>query len=290
MIALTRVAELDVSAASGLLVSSDALCVIADDELYLAVYDRAGVPLRRVPLLGGALPAEPALRKRAKPDLESLARLPDGRLLALGSGSTAARMRGVVVDPARAWAVREVALDALYVALARQLAELNIEGAVVHGEVLWLAQRGNGARGENALIALDLAQVMGALDAGASRAAFSPRALLAVHPVSLGALQGVPLGLTDLTVHPALGLIWSAAAEASLSTYDDGRCLGSMVGLLSADGRVSRATAVQADFPCKIEGIAVHQDPGESPRLWLVADPDDRSHPAPLFTAEINLS
>ena len=35
--------------------------------------------------MGGALPAEAAARKAAKPDFESLVLLPGGRLLALGS-------------------------------------------------------------------------------------------------------------------------------------------------------------------------------------------------------------
>src|SRR3954468_11896091 len=152
MLTLHAIAELDISAASGLVALSDRLCTVADDELFLATYDFAGRPLARVPLFEGVLSEVHAERKAHKPDLEALAAVPDGRLLAFGSGSTPARMRGALVDPARAWNVRGIDLAPLYTALAADLPDLNIEGAMVHEDRLWLAQRGNGADGQNGCI------------------------------------------------------------------------------------------------------------------------------------------
>ncbi len=82
-----------------------------------------------------------------KMDLEACALLPDGRLIALGSGSTAARERIVVVTPDDG--VRVVEGAATYAQLRARGdssgSELNLEGAVVVDGVLRLFQRGNGA-------------------------------------------------------------------------------------------------------------------------------------------------
>jgi hypothetical protein len=281
MLALRKIADLDISAASGLVALRDRLCAVADDELFLASYDFAGKPLSRVPLFTGELPEPHAERKAHKPDLEALAALPDGRLLAFGSGSTEQRMRGAAVDPLRSGSVRAIDLAPLYGALAAKLPELNIEGATVHADRLWLAQRGNGAAGINACVELDLAAALADIDRGV----LSDAALRGVHAVSLGTLDGVPLGFTDLAAHPRAGLLFSAAAEGGGSTYEDGACTGSVIGALSPRGEVALARRV--DQVCKLEGLAVAPAGGEQLALFLVADPDDRARRAPLYRAAL---
>jgi len=160
----------------------------------------------------------------------------------------------------------------------RSLPELNIEGAAVQGERLWLAQRGNGASGMNACVELDLAAACRALENGAPLEA---SALLAIHPVRLGEIEGAPLSLTDLCAHPDGGLLFSAAAEPSGSTYDDAPTTGSAVGMLDLQGNV--ACCLRVAERCKLEGIALACDTRHT--LWLVADPDDRALRAPLYRA-----
>ena len=274
-LALSKVADLDISAASGLVLRGGELYAIADDELFAAVFDVHGKLLRRVELLPGELPGEHKERKRRKPDFEALASMPDGRLLALGSGSTPARTRSVCFDPAlrRAHAMSD--WSPLYEELSRSLPELNIEGVAVQAGRLWLAQRGNGAAGQNACIELDLDVVHVALDEARS---ITARALVAIHPVVLGSIDGAPLSLTDLTPHPTAGLVFSAAAEPSGSTYDDAPTTGSVIGVMDARGVIGCELRVMP--VCKLEGIALSSD---ASTLWLVADPDDRSQRAPLF-------
>jgi len=281
VIELVPVAELEVSAASGLAALPDVLCVIADDETFLAVYDHDGRPLARVPLLPDRLPEEHHARKRSKPDLEALAVLPDGRLLALGSGSTAARMRGVLVAKEPIWAAQQVDLTPLYRALAAEIPELNVEGAAVLGDRLVLLQRGNGAARDNARIDLDLASVVSALDRGA---ALDPASLRGIERVKLGDLTGVALGFTDAAAHPREGLLFTAAAEDTADTYADGPSAGSIVGVLS--GSVVRSADV-VQPACKLEGIACSSKGGAT-QLWLVADADDRGVPATLFRADVS--
>lgn len=273
---LSKVGELDVSAASGLCALADRLCVIADDETFLAQYTFDGAPLGRTALFADALPDEHAARKRAKPDLEAMAALPDGRLIAFGSGSTARRERGALIDPARGWSVRLLDLSALYGELRTALPELNIEGAVVVDERLVLLQRGNGRARANARIEIDLARTLAALAAGA---ALPAAALTAIATVALPDLAGVPLSFTDAAAH-AGAVLFTAAAEDTDDTYADGVCTGSVVGEL----RGSEVGWVRPVEPsaCKLEGITCMND-----TLWLVADADDRTAPAPLFSARL---
>jgi hypothetical protein len=261
---------------------------VADDETVLFGSGPDGRWDERIELVPDRLPADPSARKRRKPDFESLAVLPDDRLLVLGSGSTAARRRGVVVD-LRARLVRVIDWTPLFLALEAEIPELNIEGAVVQGDALYLAQRGNGARtpdpsgrgglAQNALVRLDLRRVLAAIP----RAEIGAETLAAIAPVSLPSLEGVPLGLTDLASDGS-DLYFAAAAEDSESTYDDGACLGSALGRLSPDGAVTALRSLEGRT--KIEGLALQRTGASGLRAWLVSDPDDRAVRARLFRVD----
>ena len=270
-------ARLDVSAASGIACIAERLYVVADDLLELAVYDLLGARKQSISLLPGELPSEHAARKAQKPDFEALLELPDGSLLALGSGSTARRQRGAWVQAVAAEPrCSAVDLSGLYAALARELPELNIEGGVVLGTRLYLASRGNGARRENALVQLDAGRVLDSLQ---SESRLSADSIVSIQRVQLSDLDGVPLSLTDLAVDDA-GLIFAAAAEASANTYDDGACAGSVVGRLAPDGTASEVTMAARGI--KLEGICS----ASARELFAVADADDPNAQAPLFVFE----
>jgi hypothetical protein len=277
---LQTVATLDVAAASGIALRADKLYVIADDQLELAVYSLAGVRIGSIPLQGGALPQDAAARKRVKPDYEALLSLPDGSLLALGSGSTARRMQGALIQfGACGVSVEPIDLSDLYERLRSDLPLLNIEGATVWGGELYLASRGNGPDRDNALIRLDLARASQAL----SQLRALPGDLVrGIQRVRLGELSDVPLSLTDLTVFNQQ-LLFAATAEASASTYDDGACTGSVLGSLTPDGQTRDVIAMSPRL--KIEGLCAQSGEPQS-RLWLVADADDPQVHAPLMAAD----
>lgn len=270
---LQPLAQLRLAAASGLVCCGDELLVLADDELVLQRYSNTGTYLGQHQLLGGELPAAPATRKRLKPDFEMLCQLPDGRLLALGSGSKKRRRRAVLWQ---AGATRVIDLAPLYLALEAQLSDLNLEGAVVQGEQLLLAQRGNSTGSLNALISLDLATVLAQL-AGAS---LGPESLRTISPVELGDLHGVALSFTDLCLAADGRLLFSAAAEDTQSSYDDGACAGSVLGCL-AEGRVQKLWPMAGQ--AKIEGLCQLADGS----LRLVNDPDDRTARSSLYRADL---
>lgn len=270
---LRQLATLRLSAASALVCQGQSLWLLADDALVLQRYSLSGDWQAEQALLSGELPADAKLRKRLKPDFEALLALPDAGLLALGSGSTEQRCRGCLVASG---SVRVIDLSPLYQLLAGHFQDLNIEGAVVYRGQLLLAQRGNGRGRENALVLLDLAQVLRDLVDGRLSAA----TLLRVVPLPLPELDGVPLSLTDLSVAPDGALYFTAAAEATDSSYLDGACVGSVLGRIDTQLAIVELSRLMPVV--KIEGLAFQADG----RPLLVADADDPAIAAPLFTLD----
>jgi hypothetical protein len=280
------------AAASGLVRVEEWLYVIADDEVSLGIFPANGsAPGRRLPLLDYGTPEGAALPKPIKPDLEVLTHLPvaafppHGALLALGSCSTAARCRGVLVpltEKGTPGTPHIVDLAPLCARLARDLPALNLEGAAVLGGVLRLLHRGNGRSGGNASIDLDL---QGLLAHFAAPAAFGDRVVQRVLPHDLGSREGIHLTFTDASPLPGGRLVFSAVAEDAPDAYADGPCVGAAIGILDAECRVLSLEPLLPTF--KVEGVHATVEAGHI-SLLLVADGDDPLQPAPLLSAEMD--
>lgn len=275
--------DLDLAAASGLVRLRGRSLIVGDDDLALHVVPDDG-PAARLPLRPGALPRDPAARKRVKPDFEALCPwpAPAPTLLVLGSGSTPARTTGVLVllsEDMSSATCSEFSLAPLYADLAARVPELNIEGAAAWDGDLVLVQRGNGVGNRSALVRLDRAGVAGALR---TAAAWTSALVRELAVLDLGDIAGVPYSATDATVLPDGALLLSAAAEASADTYRDGECLGSALVRVDPPARLRWRTALPGR--AKIEGIAATPE-ADLVRLHLVADPDDPAARSPLYTA-----
>lgn len=282
-----------VSAASGLVRVGSQLYVIADDALEIAAFDIDGdAPGRRIPLFSGALPKDKTGRKRKKPDIEALVwlerdtRFPNGALLALGSGSTALRRRGAIVEMDRAGtaagSAHPIDLSPLYAHLERLVPELNIEGAVATGGDLLLFNRGNRSHPENAVIRVSLRDALAScIDGGPFNAS------VRTCPLPLGETQGVPFTVTDAAALPDGRLVVTAVAENTADAYNDGVCIGSAVALLTADGGL--LAMHEFATPLKVEGVAATLE-ADRIDLLLVTDADDPSVPAGLYQAAIRVS
>jgi hypothetical protein len=274
------------SAASGLVRSGQSLFVVADDELHLGVFDdtlAAGTPPppgQLLRLLEGDLPQDPVKRKKAKPDLETLALLPPlpgcvgGALLALGSGSKPSRETGVLValgGPGKPnGRMATVDLKPLYAPLRKRFADLNIESAWVSSGALLLLHRGNKGDARSACIRYDWNLVAPWL-AGLQSL---PPAAKSVQVIALGAVDGIPLSFTDGAGLPDGEWMFSAVAENTGDSVNDGACVGSAIGIVGADGRVRRMLGLQG--APKVEGIAVQRE-ADDWVVTLVTDPDDAS-------------
>lgn len=278
------------TAGSGLIVRDERLWVVSDEELGLATFhpDRLDAGLMHR-LDDEELPHDPDERKAAKPDLEALCELPPrpewprGALLTVGSGATERRRRGWIARPRADGTVEdaiEVSLHALYEVLDAELPDLNVEGAAVAGDRLWLAQRGNGEEGDNVLISLDLEVTIRGLVA--DRAV--PAEPIDMVTYDLGDADGVALTFSDLAPLPGGRLAYGAAAEAGGSTYHDGETTGAALGALTP-GEPLTEPPRPTTCPHKIEGISRRPDGS-----WLiVADPDDPDQPSPVFLAHAGL-
>ena len=227
------------SAASGLACVGSFIYVVADDELHLGVFSATGdAPGRLIRLFDGELPADKAARKKQKPDLEAITQLapfgnyPNGALLALGSGSKRKRRRGALLRLDALGAIdgapRIIDFSPLFEELDRRFPALNIEGAVAIGDELRLLQRANKKHPQNTIVRYPLAAVLEALAAGDAIGAIAPAA---IDVIDLGQIDGVPLSFTDGASLPDGGMVFTAVAEDTEDTYNDGACLGAAIGV-----------------------------------------------------------
>jgi hypothetical protein len=282
------------SAASGLVRTGAHLYVIADDELSLGAFGTDHQkPGELFPLLPGELPLDTVERKNAKPDFESLLKLPPfpgfdyGALVAFGSGSKKKKRHLAVVaclggeGEMRGGRVVPFDLAEMYRPLHGEFARLNIEGAVVCGDELRLFQRGNRKDHANAIIRCKLPPVLEAIGLGRGIPALD---ILAIVPVELSEIDGLPLTFTDAAIIDDGSMVFSSAAEDTEDNYNDGPCAGSAVGIVDPQGDLIFLEQVDANV--KLEGIALLES-GEAIELLLVSDADDPNVAASLFSTLI---
>jgi hypothetical protein len=225
--------------------------------------------------------------KADKMDLEACVVLPDSRVVAFGSGSTARRRQLVIAEADGA--VRVVDATAFYAALEHRIefagSELNLEGAIVLGDVLRLFQRGNGEeknglRAINATGDVSLVEFVRFLDAG------GPAPLLhSIVEYELGSSGSARYGFTDATVLGDGRVGFVACAEDSPDVTRDGAVSGCRFGLIEgAHVRVTDVVDPAGDpVSLKLEGIEARGD-GD---FDVVADVDDPSQPALLGRLEL---
>ncbi len=265
------------SAASGLVCAHGRAYVIGDDEHALAVFDDARTPGRTVPLFEGELPADMKARKQRKPDTETLLLLPGSRvwphgaLLTLGSGSRPQRCRAAWIalgaDGEPLPPARRLDLDALYEPLRQRFDDLNIEGAFISQREFVLLQRGHQGGSPNASLHYALSAVLRWLH-GLGPAPAPQR----IRRHRLGSVDGVALTFTDGAALPDGGWVFTAVAEATDDSVADGACVGSAVGVMTAQGEGQALFALPGRE--KVEGIAARVD-GRTVALCLVTDADD---------------
>lgn len=269
-----------VRAASGLAMHGGRLVVIQDDASFFAVVTADGVSAIKLPRgLDGRRRFEVAIgNKLDKLDLESCVAI-DDELWAFGSGSLPIRDKICRVQHA----VPRV-LDAapFYGRLREALGSgINLEGVARVGAELWLFHRGNtgGVDVGPAILKVSLETMRAWLDGRAALPTVD-----AIEGFDLGAIEGHRLGFTDAVAHQDR-VLYLATAEAAANAVDDGRVLGSQLGVITADA-IRAAPLVGPDgAPVKAEGLAL--DPARPGHGWVALDPDDPDQPASLLDIEL---
>lgn len=291
-----------VRAGSSLAWLGDRIAVIQDDANFVALVDPATGLADAVTLPAG----ESGLRqfddgrgnKRFKLDLEACCAVPGAngpQLLAFGSGSKTRRRHVVTVDR---WdgpepQVSFIDASALYLALEAAAdfagSDMNIEGALAMPRTLRLFGRGNGKRRGsreplNATCDISLRALRSYLSKPARARVPQPTA---IAQYDLGELEGLPLGFTDAARCDGV-VLYSAAAEASKDSADDGEVSGSAIGVLSTRGPLRYAVLTGprgARIRDKVEGLV--PVPGESGQLYVVIDADNPRRPSELCTVRL---
>lgn len=280
------------SAASGLVQVGPWLYVVADDELHLGKFsltgDNAGDLYR---CFVGELPMETEERKAEKPDIEVLTLIPQFNnssqqaLLALGSGSKKNRhlsamipldSNGNISSPAEI-----IDLSPFYEFLKSEIGKLNIEGAAIVKDDIFLFQRGNKKNKLNASIRIELDEFYRVLSQPHKH--HEPR--IKITPYDLGEIAQVPLCFTDATSLPNGEIIFTASAENTSDSYLDGACMGSVIGMLNSTGDLRLLEPINKKV--KLEGVEATEH-GKTIQLLLVTDADDATRPAQLYSAGIN--
>ncbi len=275
------------SAASGMVIVGTQLYVVADDELHLGLFSLLDKePGQCLKVFAGELPSKKKARKKHKPDLETLTLLPampdfpEGALLALGSGSKPNRQRAILLPLDKNGHPEEniitLDLSPLYTELREYFPDLNIEGALISHHRLVLMQRGNQAQPQSALIYCPLDLFMQLVNGHAVN--FSGR--LTVKLYSLPKVEGVPLCFTDGALLANGDILFSAVAEGTDDSYNDGVCVGAALGIISADGSLACCELLQ--HPHKVEGVAIASN-SKGLQVLLVTDADDAAIPAALL-------
>ena len=304
-VALDRPAH--VRAGSGLAWVGDRLAVVQDDANFIALVDPTSGLASAVVLPAGADGARQfdtgRGNKKQKFDLEALVSIghPDGAmLLAIGSGSSKKRERIVTVRRAgeSGETLALIAAPGMYERLREASdfsgSDMNIEGAVLIGEVLRLFGRGNGEAAKrrvplDATCDLHWPSVLEYLAAPHDVAPPSPTRL---RQYALGEADGVRLSFTDATLvwgdHSARPLVlYTAAAEGSPDSRRDGAVAGSAIGYLDhrGEGTVLRYALLRdaqgALLPLKVEGIACGR--ADQCQAYVVLDVDDPNAPSMLY-------
>jgi hypothetical protein len=280
-----------VRAASGIATYAEGWLVVQDDATHGCVWrDGSGRPLRLLPPVDGLETFDEASgTKPLKPDLEAVVALPSGDALVLGSGSTDARMRSVLVSPSGVTAVASLAPTYAAVAAALGIAPhlLNLEGACVVDGVLRWFQRGLPSAGApTASVDLPLDGVLAAVSGGPLHVP-----VVAARSYDLGEVAGVGLAVTDAVTMDDGRVLVAAAAEDAPSTYDDGPVVGSALAVLDGD-RVADVVELPAldGGVAKVEGLAVVRHDGDRVDLVAVVDADDPGVPSLLLELAVELS
>jgi hypothetical protein len=141
-----------------------------------------------------------------------------------------------------------------------------------------LFQRGNKQHAENAIIRFQLSALLDAFNSEQT-GAIKP---LAVTAFDLGHIDGIPFCFTDAAALPDGTMVFTAVAEDTDDTYNDGACIGAAVGIADSELRCLH----RLERPYKVEGVDARVD-GDAVRLLLVTDADDADTPAGLFSATI---
>ena len=240
-----------IGSASGIVFTNQSLYIISDNAGYLYQYNLELDKLLKHPIIEN--PSE-NIAKISKPDFESITQK-GSELHIFGSGSTQTRNKNIVFN-IQNHEIQENDFSEMYQNIKNTIKisdeELNIEGALFHSEKLYLFQRGNGGNSKNGIIIISNN--------------------IHFQHIQLPKIKHVETSFTDaILVHDKIYFL--ASAEDTISTYDDGEVLGSIIGCIDIETFKIEFT-IQISNSHKFEGLTLFKN-SESHLEFLLCEDND---------------
>ncbi|MDX5436276.1 MAG: hypothetical protein LPK03_03740 [Pontibacter sp.] len=280
-----------IPSASGLVRVQDAFYIVGDDSPFLFQLNDSFALAQQHPIFDITGVVDGRIPKAVKPDLEAMTHFSYGRdelLLLLGSGASAARNKGYLVNLTDRMKVQELNMSRFYTFLKKVLrleseGMLNLEGLAMDNVYTYLLQRPLGT-GANVLLRFDTS-------------AFKDFVLGygGVPAVAVYHFELPQLGQRRASFSGAYSfqgkLFFTASVEDTPNAIDDGEVLGSFIGLIDLRTLPYATDAVNplsvpavglrkpdgSLYTGKAESLVVMEGEEEAYRVIIVSD-DDKGH------------
>ena len=277
------------SSGSGAVVNDGNILVVGDDMEWLFSVDKDYQIVDRYSLSASKTPAEGRMKKKIKPDFESMTKLKyQGQeyYLVLGSGSKKGKREKAILMAAGDHSKQILSLSPLYQSLYEASGmsgkqKLNIEGVANSDDMAYLFNRGN--EGKNIVFSIKLDQMMDFIS-GKSDSLTS----LSAVDIELPSIKGFDATLSGADFWPeANSIVYSASVEGTDTAVGDGKVLGSFIGVLPADkltGNIKVLDLTQSAQQLthngqavitKVESVAIDTSNQHGVQGYLVSDNDD---------------
>ncbi len=259
---------------SGIVRSGDLYYVIGDDSPFLFSLNSDFKTISKTPLLDTGSFSDGRIKKSKKPDFEALELIGKGELVVFGSGSRSPQrdlFLRILLDPL---SIEKYDSSGFYANL-RNLpiladSELNIEATAFRSNQLFLFNRR-----KNLMIRFEYLELLAYLKGEVT----FPKP--EIRQFSLPKISGIEAGFsgaTALTDEPKI--IFTASVEQTDKAYDDGKILGSLIGIIdisenSLPGAFSYCEIPTTVAKLKVESVTVEEEtaPGET-KVVLITDDD----------------
>lgn len=232
--------------------------------------------------------------KNLKADFEAMEKLSiDGieYLMVISSGSSeVSRDTAYLISVNTEWTIKKRNLRPLYETL-KQTAnisgkdEINIEGIAIHLKKTYLLHRGNVSG--NFIAVLDTDQLVNYISNSSNQI---PE--VEIIPFDLPVYKNQKSGFSGACISPdGINIVFTASLEETNDVVNDGRVLGSYVGLIGLDNLSDgeyEAVLIKRDgktLEKKLEGISIKSSSKNKMKALVVCDNDDGT--SDLFEMEI---
>lgn len=248
---------------------------IGDDSPFLYIISEEFAIEEKIPLIETQLSdfKGDRIKKKIKPDFETLEIISDKELIIFGSGSKSPTrdifVRVLLGEKKR---IEKYSISAFYEFLKKnplfENSELNIEATAFYEGFLYLFNRVN-----NVIIKADYQQFTKFLSDG-----ILPQ--IEVKRVSLPKIDGFEAGFSGATFLDKNTCVFTASVEATDDAYNDGEIIGSLVGTLNmADFQkvtVSNYEILSSEIPLKVESVTLLPSKSTEKIEFLLISDDDK--------------